>query len=158
MAYWIWNASFSVGIAVIDEQHKRLIDYINELNTSLCYHDKYRVKEVLEGLIDYTKSHFSFEESLMNQADYAHFEAHRQTHEAFIKRIDFFKERYENGEDISKQLMDELQIWWTHHIQSEDKAYQKIVTEMLAKKEIVAASESTAQSKWLQALKTKFFK
>ncbi|NCB55450.1 MAG: bacteriohemerythrin, partial [Epsilonproteobacteria bacterium] len=71
MAYWVWEPAFSVGIAVIDNQHKRIIDYINELNNALVYRDSEKAKEVLSYLVDYTLSHFSFEESLMQEAGYA---------------------------------------------------------------------------------------
>ncbi len=44
MAYWVWEPAFSVGIAVIDNQHKRIIDYINELNNALVYRDSEKAK------------------------------------------------------------------------------------------------------------------
>jgi hemerythrin len=155
MAYWVWDPAFSVGIAVIDQQHKRLIDYINELNNAQRYNDKAKVQTVLWNLIDYTISHFSFEESLMQEAGYAMFEAHKKVHEAFIKRIEFFQARYQNGEDMTRQLMNELQIWLTHHIQHDDKDYQQSVKAMLEKKQLKA--EHATNEGWIKSLVDKFF-
>lgn len=153
MAYWVWDPVFSVGIDVIDQQHKRLIEYINELNNALRYNDKQKVQTVLLHLIDYTMSHFSFEESLMQAAGYAMLEPHKKVHESFIRRIDFFKERFQNGEDVTRQLMTELQIWLINHIQHDDKDYKEIVTAMLDKKHVNAEHES-----WIKSLTDKFFK
>lgn len=156
MAYWVWDPVFSVGIAVIDNQHKQLIEYINELNSALRYNDTQKVETVLSSLIDYTLSHFSFEENLMKQAGYAMFESHKKVHEAFIKRIDFFKERLFNGENITRQLMTELQVWLLNHIQHDDKDYKQSVIAMLEKREI-AAAKNTAQEGWLKGLVDTFF-
>lgn len=157
MAYWKWDPAFSVGIAVIDDQHKRIIEYINELGTISIYHDKEKVNEVLLALIDYTVSHFSFEESLMHEAGYRNLEAHKQIHFSFIERINFFKERYESGEDISKQLMLDLQMWLINHIQHDDTDYKEVVLSMLQKKEIVPMEEHINDG-WLIKLRDKFFK
>jgi hemerythrin len=78
MAYWRWDPAYSVGIAVIDEQHKRIIEYINELNKATLYQDNQKVASVLLHLVDYTISHFSFEESLMEEANYTMLEAHKR--------------------------------------------------------------------------------
>lgn len=157
MAYWKWDPAFSVGIAVIDNQHKRIIEYINELSNASTYRDKEKVRTVLLSLIDYTVSHFSFEESLMQEAGYTMLEAHKRVHHAFIERINFFKERYENGEDIAKQLMMDLQIWLINHIQHDDTDYKEIVQAMLYKRQITPA-EGQIKEGWLKTLVDKFFK
>lgn len=94
MSHWQWDSSFSVNIEVIDNQHKQIIQYINDLNVAFSYNEMYLIKEVLDNLIDYTKSHFSFEENLMKEAGYNMLEDHKKAHKAFIERIYFFKERY----------------------------------------------------------------
>lgn len=154
MAYWKWDSAFSVGIDVIDEQHKRIIEYINELCMASMYRDKAQVKSILLALMDYTVSHFSFEESLMEEAGYGMLNSHKQAHSAFIKRIHFFIERFESGQDIAKELRLELQIWLINHIQHDDTDYQKIVQSMLEKKQMLPVEKE----KWLTKLKEKFFK
>lgn len=157
MGHWKWDPAFSVGIEVIDNQHKRIIEYINELATASTYRDKEKVHTILLSLIDYTVSHFSFEESLMQEAGYTMLEPHKRVHGAFIERINFFKKRYENGEDIAKQLMMDLQIWLINHIQHDDTDYKEIVQAMLQKRQIIP-NESWIKDKWLTALVGKFFK
>lgn len=154
MAHWKWDPAFSVGIESIDEQHKRIIEYINELCVASMYRDKAQVKSVLLALMEYTVSHFSFEESLMEEAGYAMLDSHKQAHSAFIRRMHFFTERFESGQDIAKELRLELQIWLINHIQQDDTDYQKIVQSMLEKKYMVPVEKE----KWLIKLKDRFFK
>jgi len=131
MTNWKWDPSLSIGIDVIDEQHKRIIQYINDLNIAFVYNKMYMIEEVLDKLIDYTQVHFSFEEQLMEEAGFSSLELHKKSHDAFIDRIIFFKERYENGENIAKQLRNDLQLWLINHIQQDDVDYKEPVQKML---------------------------
>lgn len=131
MTHWEWTESLSVGIEEIDKQHKQMIDYINELQMAFTYNKMYMIEEVLNKLIDYTKSHFSYEEELLEKSGYTLLEEHKKIHSSFVKRIEFFKERYENGENVAKQLRNDLQLWTIHHIQHDDANYKPCVHKML---------------------------
>ncbi|KOR30237.1 hypothetical protein TI04_06720 [Achromatium sp. WMS2] len=121
--YWEWNNSLSLGISAIDSQHRRIVDYINELETARIANDKIGISQVLIGLIDYTMTHFAFEEELMQLGDYPYLNAHRQSHESFTKRINHYVEQHENGVDISRKLLSELKLWLSEHISRDDKHY-----------------------------------
>ena len=59
-----WEEKFSVGISMIDEEHKRLIGILNKI----IYANKHNVnpeklKEVLREMTDYTLTHFTTEEA-----------------------------------------------------------------------------------------------
>lgn len=131
MTNWKWDSSLSIGIDTIDAQHKKIIQYINDLNIAFVYNKMYMIEEVLDKLIDYTQVHFSFEEQLMEKAGFSSLELHKKSHDAFIDRIIFFKERYENGENIAKQLRNDLQLWLINHIQHDDVDYKEPVQKML---------------------------
>lgn len=131
MTNWKWDPSLSIGIDTIDAQHKKIIQYINDLNIAFVYNKMYMIEEVLDKLIDYTQVHFSFEEQLMEKAGFSSLELHKKSHDAFIDRIIFFKERYENGENIAKQLRNDLQLWLINHIQHDDIDYKEPVKKML---------------------------
>lgn len=124
MKPWEWDESYSIGIGKIDEQHKQMIWYINELQVAFAYNKIDIVEEVLDKLKSYTISHFSYEESLLEKGNYPHLAEHKKAHEAFINRINFFKERYENGENVAKQLRSDLQLWVIHHIKEDDFDYK----------------------------------
>lgn len=75
----------------------------------------------------------------------------------YLKRIIFFKERYENDENIAKQLKMDLQLWLINYITQDDKVYQKLVQEMFLHKE-TTPEEKTSNNLWINKLIDKYFK
>ncbi len=134
MSYWTWDSSLSVGINIIDEQHQRIVSYLNELDIAYLEGDNDKVTHILMGLVDYTISHFAFEENLMAQSGYPLSDPHKMVHKVFVAHINNYKKQHESGRDITKKLMSELQIWLTNHIKKEDRDYVPYVNKFLNKK------------------------
>ena len=143
-----WANDLSTGIDVIDGQHKRIVDYINQLEHALVQGDRVAVGEVLAELVDYTLSPFAFEESLQEEAGYVYAKPHKAIHELFAKRVAQYKERHTIGEDIAKELHGMLCTWLVHHIKRDDMAYVKDVT----------ANITVKEKGWLGRSLEKFFK
>lgn len=133
MAYIQWSPELDTGIAVIDEQHKRIVQYINELQGAQEKLDKKAAGDVIDELVDYTISHFAFEESLMEQAGYPYISPHKKVHSLFINKISKFVERFKAGEDVTDDLLNMLQRWLINHIKSEDGDYAATVRENISR-------------------------
>jgi hemerythrin len=118
-----WTNDLSTGIEVIDNQHKRIVDYINELEKAITLQNQLTVGHVLNELVEYTLSHFAFEESLQEEAGYKFSKPHKAMHDIFVKRIAAFQDRHKAGEDIAEQLHCMLGTWLVHHIKRDDMAY-----------------------------------
>ena len=59
-----WSDSFNVDIQEVDEQHKVLVDLLNQLHRAIVErHGKTTSQEILNQLADYTRTHFLLEES-----------------------------------------------------------------------------------------------
>src|SRR5574343_1790690 len=129
----IWDSKLDTGVDVIDHQHRRIVDYINDLEIAKAMGDKAKVTDVIEQLIDYTQSHFGFEEEMMAEAGYKFIKPHKKVHELFIKRVSEFTLRSAKGEDIVDELHTMLSKWLINHIANEDRDYAKQVQSMLAK-------------------------
>lgn len=127
MAYMEWTQDLESGIPVIDAQHKRIVDYINELSTACQTGNDKETQNVIEGLLDYTITHFQFEEDLQEKAGYPFLKAHRRIHEIFMKKVATIRERSAKGEDIAYELLDLLNGWLASHIKSEDRDYVESV-------------------------------
>lgn len=125
MAFMEWDPSLDTGIEVIDEQHKGIVRFINDLHDAATTNDREKVSYVLDGLINYTVSHFAFEEDMLEQHNYPLIGAHKKVHHAFINRINKHKEDHEKGKNVALPLSGELQIWLTSHIKNEDADYVK---------------------------------
>lgn len=131
MSYWSWDSSLSVGIDVIDAQHRRIVDYINELDEARSSSDRDKVSEVLVGLVDYTRTHFAFEEDLMQQAGYPLSASHKRVHDVFTDQVARYVAQHEAGKDVTRKLLSELQIWLTNHIKTDDKDYSPYAAKVL---------------------------
>ncbi|MCL6416574.1 bacteriohemerythrin [Aestuariirhabdus sp. Z084] len=122
-----WLSELDTGIEVIDEQHKRIVYYINQLQDAHEKHSRSKVGDVINEVVDYTISHFAFEEALMEQAGYSFCAPHKKVHELFISRVDRFAKRHEEGQDVAEELLITLRKWLINHIQSEDGDYVQTV-------------------------------
>lgn len=119
-----WGPEYEIGIRVIDTQHQRIVDYINVLERLLDQPDsRLGVARVLYDLVDYTESHFSFEEALMAEAGYSALADHHRTHENFAQQISLQQQRHDQGELVAMALIELLQKWLLRHILVEDMGY-----------------------------------
>lgn len=128
MALLVWQAELDTGIDVIDQQHHRIVALINQLAEATTRDDQ---AVVLEELVDYTLSHFAFEEELMEESGYSFGPAHKRVHEMFVRRVSEYRMRFEAGEDIAGELKSMLARWLFNHIRGDDKSYAKHVRHYL---------------------------
>ena len=127
MALIEWTADLNTGIRVIDNQHRRIVEYINKLGHAQAHRSRAEVSAVLDELVDYTMSHFAFEESLMEEAGYAYVNAHRKVHQLFAKRVADYQQRFATDEDITGELINTLRAWLVNHIKNDDRDYAEDV-------------------------------
>lgn len=127
MTHIVWTNDLNTGIEVIDHQHQRIVDYINQLDDILEKNDMDEVQGVLDELVDYTLSHFTFEESLMEEAGYPFIKAHKKVHELFVRRINNYLQRFKMGEDITEELLHTLKAWLLNHIRNDDNDYSESI-------------------------------
>ncbi|MGA3048031.1 MAG: bacteriohemerythrin [Terracidiphilus sp.] len=121
-----WVDEMSVGVKVLDDDHKRLIELLNRLHEGIVTGQARRVLEdVIEQMLDYTKYHFSREESLFNKAGFPGAAEHKHEHDLLIRRAMNLQARFENGQstELSLEAMDFLKRWLTGHIQGSDRDY-----------------------------------
>ena len=128
MALLVWQAELDTGIDVIDQQHQRIVALINQLAEATGRDDQ---AAVLEELVDYTLSHFAFEEELLEESGYTFGPAHKRVHDMFVRRVGEYRMRFEAGEDITSELKSMLARWLFNHIRGDDKAYAKHVRHYL---------------------------
>lgn len=120
-----WNDSLSVGIGSIDKQHKVLIDLINELYREMnSDHGQLVIGRALGKLIEYTETHFQFEEKLFAKHNYQDKNAHEDIHRKLVAQVIDFQKKFKKGDaDVSLELMEFLKDWLINHIKKTDKQY-----------------------------------
>lgn len=125
MAYIEWTENLSVGVTLINDQHKQLIDIINDLHSAMkSGQSKNVLDDILKRLLEYTKYHFSAEEKLMDQYSYPAAMAHKKKHtdltEDVVKMI---KKNEAGGPAQSVMVLSFLKDWLSDHILQTDKAF-----------------------------------
>lgn len=127
--YIAWKDEYSVGINSIDQQHKKLVNLINQLTTAVDYSTGEEFeREALAELVDYTKTHFVYEEGLMEDNGYPDFEAHKAQHRAMIEEVDLVLAEYEKDHDTAmRHASDYLKNWLINHINGTDKQYSSFL-------------------------------
>jgi len=126
MALYDWdNVLYGVGINRFDDDHKKLLGFINKLHEAML---SGKGKDVLDGiyqeLMDYTKYHFSAEEQQMIQANYPHYAEHKAMHSSLITKLSELQEKLKSdNRKISIETFGFLKDWLFGHIQVQDKKY-----------------------------------
>jgi hemerythrin len=116
-----WSPAFATGVREIDDQHKRLVGYINELQEAPGQDGK-DLSRILECAIDYTLYHFAFEEALMESKGYPLLAAHKSVHEAFAAELRALKAQFKAGTMTADALRETLARWLFDHISRADTA------------------------------------
>ena len=120
-----WKSEYSVGIDSIDKQHRKLVNLINQLSTAVKYSTGEEFeREALDELVNYTKTHFTYEEGVMEQNGYPDFEAHKAQHVKMISKVEEVLAEYEGDPDTAmSNAADFLKEWLINHINGTDKEY-----------------------------------
>ena len=120
-----WSEKLSTKIPSIDRQQKVILGYINDLHDGIERGEARTVLDsVIEGLVNYTRTLFAYEEILFKRYDYEQKAEHVELHQRMMAKITDFKNRYTGGErDIGPELLEFLTDWLYHHILEDDMAY-----------------------------------
>ncbi|MBP2299583.1 hemerythrin [Azospirillum picis] len=110
----------SVGQPSIDDDHKHLIEYLNELDAALSAprFQPARVARILIKLLEYTREHFAREERIMQMVHYPKFEEHVAMHRAAEQKVGELSARFSNEptQENAERLYKFTADWLVRHI------------------------------------------
>ena len=120
----IWDDRYSIGIKIVDDQHKELFAIANDLydacqgaNAVTTEH----FKEVLQKAVNYVALHFSTEERIMKKTNDPEFEMHQTEHDMFVKKVMEEAAGLNHGdEDAPELFMTFLRNWISDHVTGTD--------------------------------------
>lgn len=126
-----WDDKYKVGHNLIDSQHKQLFDIADKLYEVAYKKEPYRdidISLILQDLARYVNYHFSCEEELMRDNDYAGMENHCNIHSTFKTYVTTLVSDFSRGQAVDmKKLYDFVCTWLIEHIGSEDKKLAECV-------------------------------
>jgi hemerythrin len=129
-----WDNSLSVKIELIDEQHKMLIQRLNEMSEAIEQNRGIeKIMKTLGFMIDYTDFHFSTEEKHMTEQNYPAKAVHHDQHEEFKTVLNNLIEDFEE-EGATKALATSIDTflvnWLINHIKGSDVEFGKFLNEI----------------------------
>lgn len=120
-----WDDKYNVGISIIDNEHKKLIDIMNNavaLEQNNC--NPKDITEVINEMNKYAQTHFATEEAYMVKFDYSDYENHRKEHQAFsIETMAFLDKITNSNRQLISEILEHLKSWFVNHVQGTDTKY-----------------------------------
>jgi hemerythrin len=128
-----WDESLSIGVELIDEQHKKWIGHIRNVQAAIeARRGMPHIASTLDFLLNYTEFHFSSEEKSMSETGYPGLENHKAKHEKLKGTLDNLIEDFnEDGitEILSEAIGTFLGNWLRNHIRDVDQAFAAFLKE-----------------------------
>ena len=126
MAFMKWTSDMSVGVALLDSEHKQLIKIINQLYEGMSTGSaKSVLKKAFDAMVAYTGEHFSHEEQFFEQTQYPLATEHKAQHEELRQLLVKFKGQSDRKDNalLALELLCALKEWLAQHIMQDDKKY-----------------------------------
>ena len=120
-----WDDKYSVGISIIDDEHKEFIAMINKAvaikeNNS----NPEEVREILYEMIKYALKHFATEETYMKKFNFPEFQLHRNEHLDFADKTFANLNKVIMGDyQVANEILEYLKQWLVNHIHGTDRKY-----------------------------------
>lgn len=118
-----WKDEFNTGVTLMDQQHKRLVELINQLFQCMKDGgDRMLLAEVVDELVNYTVTHFRAEEDVMKKHNYPDLEAHKLVHKNFVDKVAVYAEKLKAGDRLPPaEVYGFLKDWLVSHIEKQDR-------------------------------------
>ena len=120
----VFGPELVLGIGVIDDQHKRIVQYYNNMVNSFN-NDLPRMSQILDELINYTLFHFYNEENFLVAINYTEFAGHKRKHASLIDELKTLAAelRLNDSKEIKEKILSVSRDWIVFHIMIEDSMY-----------------------------------
>lgn len=127
-----WDPSFSVGVRLLDHQHKQILAMINLLVSRFLGGDarSETTSELLSKLTQYAREHFRTEERLLAEHGYPGLASQKDEHKAYrLRVVALCQDAMAHKASTSLELLGFMGEWWVHHIRETDMQYRSFLVE-----------------------------
>lgn len=122
----IWEDAYSTGNAVVDQQHRRLFDFFNDITEIVAEgRGESYIQTGFRFLEDYARAHFGFEENCMFQSHCRTAETNKTAHADFLDTLEQAKAELAvrgYSDELLLALHGYLENWIKGHILHVDTA------------------------------------
>lgn len=110
-----FTSNEELGIAIMDEQHRHLVNLLNHINTAL--HSpllEVSVNALFQELVEYTTIHFDTEHDLMQRHGYQECQHHNREHAQLLQEVKMLVSRQDGAHLITLQTLKDWLLWHIH--------------------------------------------
>jgi hemerythrin-like metal-binding protein len=130
----LWDEKFSVGVGEIDEQHKKLVEILNELVALIQEYpagSDSDIESTIEKINEYKTFHFATEEKYFEQFNFKGAAEHIQKHRDFDQKITELVAAFQKdkSKDQLFELVDYMENWFIDHLLNTDRKYMECFKE-----------------------------
>jgi len=145
-----WDDHFNTGIAMVDQQHIRLVTLLNSLARAVAFKsDDLQLNGIFNELLDYTVYHFETEEAIWEKyfSKETLLEDHKATHQSFVETIVRLKaeQKKRSGTEIAEETLAFLARWLASHILETDRFMAYIVLSLQAGEDMESANQRATE-------------
>ena len=124
----------SVGVLELDDNHRKLLAVINELEGCTAGEETFR--RSLNWLLRYAQTYFAREQEVMRSYQYSILSGHIDEQRHFLywmwMAVASFNDDWARPTAETRDaLITYLEDWWRHHILAEDRKYKRFVEQTL---------------------------
>lgn len=132
-----------VGDEKIDQDHMVWVDIFSRLEAEVIKpsgiegHDLQL--EILKEILEFSRSHFAYEEEVMAKFAYPDAARHRRMHKDFDQRVyDYYRQVLDGETVLNSEILKMLSTWFKSHTGREDK----LAFEYIRQQEMKAIADS----------------
>lgn len=129
MTYLKWSDKYSVNVAEIDEQHKKLFSLVNRMYDAMhAGKGRDMIEAIIAEFVDYTDYHFKAEEALLRRNAYPDYDDHKQMHDRLVRDARRIEEAFDSGNTPTAiEVMLIMTNWLNMHILEQDRKFKSYV-------------------------------
>jgi hemerythrin len=119
-----WSQKMSVGNETIDSEHKRILDLVDEVDSTIRTRDIAQFGHVFKVLEDAARTHFEHEEQIARAINFP-FEEHNLEHQYILDEFQIIKDKLADNQDGWSESVAEyyymfLSTWAIDHVMEDD--------------------------------------
>lgn len=123
--YLKWDEKYAVGIAEFDEQHKKIMEMLNQLLDAVKHEGTIEKSgDIVNKLIAYASEHFGTEEAAMKEHDYPYLKKHHDEHNVIKSKLSDLHKKCVEGDTLhTMEILKFITHWMDNHLKDVDMNY-----------------------------------
>lgn len=119
-----WSDKLNIGIEELDQQHKTIINYFNDIFDVVEAKQAEVMEKKFDALLEYLGVHFTYEEELMKKSEYPEYAKHKAEHDEMRKKMFNIKSLYSGGVgEVVCSIKGLFCLWLDDHKKNTDNKF-----------------------------------